>query len=129
MSQKDESVAFPRKGSRSISVDGQQYRWKGLFCASDRLGGEHNEVFVQANESPRQVLRASFLYDVLRREYARVGHHVSRRIDHPPPYVVRQVIELGLREGWRPHEAGKLFDLGEITARIDWSGLSPQPSD
>lgn len=119
-------MAFPTRRSRSIVVEGVAYRYLARFCERDRIPalGDVHEVRVQLADGPRQVLRAEFGYARLKREYARVGKHVSRWIDTLPPYVVRAVILLGLAGGWRPDEDGAELDLGLIDERIDWSQLS-----
>ena len=118
-------MAFPKKGSRVIEVEGVRYRYIGLFAERDRAPDEVHALRVQLADGPRQVLRAEFGYAVMKAAYARVGKHVSRWIDTAPPYLARQAILLGLREGWRPDTPGSEHDLGNIDARIDWTALRP----
>ena len=70
------------------------------------------------------MLRAEFGYERVKKEYARVGKHVSRSIDTLPPYVVRRAILIGLGKGWRPTERGSEIDIGVLDDQIDWSELS-----
>ncbi len=118
-------MAFPRKGSRCLVVDEVQYRYIGLFCERDRLGGEVHEVRVQLAKDPEQVLRAEFGYARLKKEYDRVGKHVSRSIDTLPPFAVRQAIRIGLEKGWRPAERGREIDIGILDDQVDWTELRP----
>lgn len=116
-------MAFPRKGSRRIAVDGTVYRFRGSILEYDRLPGEVHAFRVQRARSPGQMLRAEISYPRLRAEYGRVGRHISRMLDSVPPYVVRQTILLGLARGWKPAQNGPELDLGPIDDAIDWTQL------
>jgi hypothetical protein len=116
-------MAFPRKGSRRIAVDGTVYRFRGGIYERDRMPGEVHAFRIQRARSPGQMLRAEITYARLRAEYRRVGRHVSRTIDSVPPYVVRQTILLGLARGWKPSQNGRELDLGPIDDAIDWAAL------
>ena len=116
-------MAFPRKGSRRIAVDGTVYRYRGGIYERDRMPGEVHAFRIQRAGSPAQILRAEITYARLRAEYGRVGRHISRTIDSVPPYVARQTILLGLSRGWRPAQNGGELDLGSIDDAIDWTAL------
>ena len=116
-------MAFPRKGSRRITVDSTDYRFRGGIYERDRMPGEVHAFRIQRAGSPGQILRAEITYQRVRTEYGRVGRHISRTIDSVPPYVVRQTILLGLARGWTPAQNGRELDLGSIDDAIDWTAL------
>jgi len=108
-------------------VDGRTYRYRGVFCERDRIEGrEVNKFRAHLDDSHGSVLRAEFSYERLKREYARMGQHVSRWIDSVPPYVVRGAILAARARGWALEQPGSEFDLGCLDDVIDWSGLTPQ---
>ena len=89
-------MALPRKHSRSISVDGVDYRW----CISMRdafVGvGHRDRVVVQASEGCRLIV-------VLPWDWA----------DEPTvrPGQVAAWIRTGIAAGWRPSVRGRDFEL------------------
>lgn len=94
-------MAMPKKGSRSITVDGVKYRW----VASGNDG--YLELFVELFEKPASILRLWFgdyehtlvpeVYDDGTRSLrcAKQGTIIF-------PAVVSAAIRAGLRSGWEP---------------------------
>jgi uncharacterized protein (TIGR02996 family) len=94
-------MAMGRKGTRSITVNGRRYRWKGHL--SEIGVNELGDVVVEDWERPGQRLVARFDPWVLCGEYP---FYSSKRF-------VRLVILAGLRRGWRPGASGKQMSLSE----------------
>jgi uncharacterized protein (TIGR02996 family) len=94
-------MAMAGKGSRTITVNGRRYRWKGYV--SDIGMYELGDVVVEDWEQPGQRLVARFDPWVL------TGVDAS----YQSKQFVRMVILAGLRRGWRPGEPGKQMTLSE----------------
>jgi len=84
-------VGIVRKGSRLITVDGQRYRW--IVAPDDEPG---LGVVVEGAERPAQRLFVWLDY----------GNIVS-------PKLVRDLVRLGLQQGWTPQQPGR-----ELTLRV-----------
>lgn len=90
-------MALPKKGSRSITVEGRRYRWQGNLPDYSTAG----HIVVEDWETPGQRLRIHFDPWQLTGERAA---YVSKAI-------VRQVIFAGLSRGWRPAAPGPDLQL------------------
>jgi hypothetical protein len=108
-------MTVPRKGFRRITVGNVKYWWK-------TAGEDYGISLIIAGESREgQVLTAGFDY-----------HHKLIKEDHDggkwykqqitiTPFMVRQVIELGLKNGWKPDVKGENIYLdieGKIEIRL-----------
>ena len=91
-------MALPRKGTRSITVDGTAYRW----TVSPDSG--YMVLVVELAREPGQRLLANFEYgDVYAPAGANAVHIVAQRTTLTPGVVARTIRE-GLRRGWLPAE-------------------------
>ncbi len=84
-------MAVPKKASRSISINGEKYRWlaSGHDCGID--------LCIELYENPAQRLMTRFSYD-----YQAIT-----------PVLVREIILDGLAQGYTPHKKGQNFCLHE----------------
>ncbi len=118
---------MPKKGTRTIEVDGVRYRYRGDAWRME--GDDCGEVLIELADRGREKVRATFTYTKLSAEYRRVGHALSHAADTMPPYVVRQTILHALSVGWDPHSGGGLRELGNLDEVLDFSGLDPASQD
>jgi uncharacterized protein (TIGR02996 family) len=96
-------VAFPRKNSRSITVNGRRFRWQGW------LGERPNpraEVHVALWDRPGQRLLARFDPWVVFGEETADVRYLSKR-------YVRVAILEGLTRGWQPEARGGQVQIEE----------------
>lgn len=86
---------MPRKGTRSIVVDGRTYRW------SARVDRDHwgPSVVIEQEGTGGQVLTSGFFFTHL-------GGSYKPALDIITPDVVRRLILAGLTQGWKPEERG-----------------------
>ncbi|MCE3228138.1 MAG: hypothetical protein K0S32_2689 [Bacteroidetes bacterium] len=96
-------MAVPRKGFRRITVDNVKYWWK-------TTGQDYGISLTIAGESRGgQLLVTGFDYHhKLIKVYDNGGQGYAQQITITP-FMVRQVIELGLKSGWKPDEKGEIF--------------------
>ena len=99
-------MALPRKGSRSITVDGTTYRWRlrRRPTYSQALAWSPCTYAVEHADEAGTTLVVT------------TGHpHPSNWLGHEPkpvlPSDVTQAIERALREGWTPTTPGSPFHL------------------
>lgn len=117
-------MAFPKKHSKLIDVDGVRYRYNWSWsCIQDPA-----TVIIEHAENPASKLWASFDGDLIQDQYAQAGKTLSRERDPigGPPFVLRQTILLGLSRGWRPGARGPTLHMEDITSTIDFSLLKPR---
>lgn len=86
---------MPRRGLRSIVVDGRTYRWSA-HVDRDYWGPR---VVIQQEGTGGQVLASRFFFTHL-------GASHKPALDIITPGVVRRLILAGLRQGWKPEERG-----------------------
>lgn len=109
-------MSLPKKGSRIISVGGFNYRW----MASGNDGWI--DLYIEAEGLKGQSLKVKFDYH----------HNEIKKSDGVSlkqqfvitPDIVRQTIELGIKEGWKPQEIGKPLNLHYIDTKVDWQKIS-----
>jgi hypothetical protein len=87
-------VAFPKKGTRKITIEGNVYSY---FVS---LPEPFLTVFVQKAGSKCALLIAYFDLQTI------------------TPQIIRQVIELGIADGWLESDAGE-FRMGHLDDKID----------
>ena len=85
-------MSLPRKGSRSIEVDGLGYRW--IVNDVDLGAGPELALYVECFEHPAGLMRAL------------VGSEYSIT-----PSLVRHAIRQAVNRGWTPQEPGPLYEL------------------
>lgn len=97
---------MPKKGKRTIEVDGVRYR-----CLADGRRRLRRAAHRARRSRPREGPRDLHLHETQRRVSAG-GSRLSHAADTMPPYVVRQTILHALSVGWAPHSGGGLRELG-----------------
>jgi len=85
-------MAFPEKESRQIMVDNQVYNW----VASGNDGWI--DLYIQSSDFDGQKLQVKFQYN----DYAIT------------PIIVKQVINFGLENNWKPLAKGKVLNLHHV---------------
>ena len=109
-------MAIPRKGSRTIGVGGERYRWV-VTVHQHAL----NLTVERADGAGQRLIAVSEPHD----EYVRDDQGAWRfrgQLRSVTPGLVRQVILLALDRGWRPGECGlpplRLYGWVEPLARL-----------
>ena len=121
-------MAMPKKGSRTLVVGGQLYRWSGLI-AGERTRGKYglgqnpNQVVIEHADKPAKKVKAQLSLDLIREEYYRKGKQLGKISDFPP-FVVQQIILYAIDKGWVPSEGGGAMDLGNLDDVINFEELS-----
>ena len=101
-------MAFPRRGSRTMDVDGEIYRWIVSPDSGDMV------IVVERDAAPGQRLEAVVRYHD---DESHNPSHSART--HITPRVVRRAIEMGLNDGWRPNHPGlAAFQLADADERV-----------
>lgn len=88
-------MAFPKKGTRKISIEGNVYSY---------FVSQHEPfltVYVQKVEGKCALLIAYFDLQTI------------------TPQIIRQVIKLGIADGWHESEASGEFRMGHLDDKID----------
>ena len=88
-------MAFPKRGTRKITVEGIVYSY---FVSQHE---PYVTVYVQKVEGKCALL---------------IGYFDLQTIT---PDVIRQVVELGIAEGWLESDANGEFRMGHLDAKID----------
>lgn len=86
---------MPRKGKRSIVVDGRTYRWS-VHVDRDYWGPR---VAIEQEGIGGQVLASGFFF-------THCGASYKPALDIITPGVVRRLILAGLAQGWKPEQRG-----------------------
>lgn len=89
-------MAIPRKGSRTIEVDGVSYRWK--VTGNDMV----IDVLIEEDNREGQKLRAMFDYH---NETSEGKMKKQERL--VTPGVIKALIVFGLNNGWAPDMKGR----------------------
>lgn len=120
-------MALPKKGTRTIHVDGTTYRY---FANGWKDSGEDFcHMIIERADDARQKVCADYTFSVIEDAYRKVGHSMRRGIDTVPPYVTRQTIVIALAQGWTPDAGGGLLNLGNLDDAIDFSELRKDAQD
>ncbi len=110
-------MTLPKKGLRKITVDGFHYAWS----AKGNDGGISLTVAPLYNEG--QILTTEFDYHskVVDGGILEDGSKWRTSIQQliVTPYIVRQVIEYALKNGWNPLEKGPQLNIYPIEDKID----------
>ena len=97
---------MPRKGSRKLEVDGDQFLWRTRV---EDLRPNNLVLTVQKDEDkPGRVLQlrlrsTRYTVDVNRDE------HTTKNLAALTPEDVREAIRLSLKKGWNPSDRGAAF--------------------
>ena len=106
-------MAFSKKKKRKITVDGQEYFWSAT--------GDDGwiNLYVMVNIQGGQKLWCQFDYHQDKTPHDDGGGFTLSNQFVITPYIVRQVIEYGLKNGWTPLEKGAEIRLGYLDDKID----------
>ncbi|QNR24878.1 hypothetical protein [Croceimicrobium hydrocarbonivorans] len=105
-------MAIPKPGSRVITVEDQIYRW----MASGNDGWI--DLYIELDGEKGQRLMVKFDY-----HHKRIQTNDSVSLQQQflvTPDIVRQTIDYGKKNGWKPSEKGKPLDLNHIDDKINW---------
>ncbi|GAA3082256.1 hypothetical protein [Streptosporangium carneum] len=99
-------MTMPRKGSRSITVDGTAFRWRIRHRSTRRRGDGWSPltVTVERTEEPGRVLMVSF-------PFARPDNPLGERTIAVCPTLVAGCVRRALEAGWTPGQQGSAFPL------------------
>lgn len=99
-------MAFPKKKSRKITVGGYPYYW--ICSRSGEYSEFRNNISVMAaNSTNSKKLFANI-------DYASYGFDGFQSFPISP-YIVKQVIELGIQKGYDPLHGNSDLNLGEVS--------------
>lgn len=122
-------MAMPKKGSRSIVVDGQKYRWSVRFTEDDTSSNKYGmeatvTVSVENYDNPQSMLCISYVcgfrYGL---DEAQPRSVATGQVMEIMPDQVADMIRDALAQGWKPTIKGGKFLL-QIPPRGKW-----QPKD
>lgn len=88
-------MAFPKKGTRKITIEGNVYSY---FVSQPE---PFLTVYVQKAEGKCALLIAYFDLQTI------------------TPHIIRQVIELGIADGWQESDVSGEFRMGYLDDKID----------
>jgi len=88
-------MAFPKRGTRKITVEGNVYSY---FVSQQE---PDVTVYVQRVEGKCALLIAYFDLQTI------------------TPHIIRQVVEMGIAEGWQESDASGEFRMGHLDDKID----------
>ncbi|EDP70774.1 hypothetical protein FBALC1_08443 [Flavobacteriales bacterium ALC-1] len=102
-------MSFPKKKSRKITVDNHKYLW----IAKGKSGyNKWIDLSIMSAEINGQKLFAQFNYDT--------DNTTSYEFPNPiTPFIVRQTIIYGLKNGYNPKEKGSDFNLGNLSNKLN----------
>ena len=103
-------MSLPKKGSRIIKVGNIDYRW----MASGNDGWI--DLYIESEAANGQPLKVKFEY--YHKEVKKIDGVALKQQFIVTPDIVRQTIELGMKEGWEPNKAVKPLDLHHIDDKI-----------
>ena len=103
-------MSLPKKGLRKITVNQNNYGWK--------VTGNDGwiDLYIESQDMKNgQLLNAIFNY-----------HHKPKNTisENNPPFkiasgIVKQIIDLGLANGWKPLEQKPVLNLGHVDNKIE----------
>jgi hypothetical protein len=102
-------MAFPKKKSRKILVHGNSYYW---ICSR---GGEYTEFQNNISVIAADVTNSKKLFANM--NYASYGFD-GLSCFPISPYIIRQIIELGIQKGYDPLNGDSDLNLGEVSDAI-----------
>ncbi len=88
-------MAFPKKGTRKITLEGNVYS----YFVSQHMPDV--TVYIQKAEGKGALLIAYFYLQTI------------------TPYIIRQVIELGIANGWQESDVSGEFRMGHLDDKVD----------
>ena len=88
-------MAFPKRGTRKITLEGTVYSY---FVSQQE---PHVTIYIQRVEGKCALLIAYFHLQTI------------------TPRIIRQVIEMGIAEGWQESDASREFRMGHLDDKID----------
>ncbi|MCA9013065.1 MAG: hypothetical protein KDB01_25110 [Planctomycetaceae bacterium] len=99
-------MAFPRKGSVLIHVDGIDYRWRvrNRPTYSQALSEQGLVVTIQTESNPLCVLRVTL-------NCARPDNWILENNDSVTPSKVSAFIRAALADGWQPNLPGSAHEM------------------
>src|SRR5215213_6738440 len=99
-------MSLPKKGARSITVDGVVYRWRvrGKPTYAQALAWTPLTVAVELAALPGATLVVTFAH-------AHPGNWLGHPVVPIQPGVVAASIRIALAQGWRPADPGRAFLL------------------
>jgi hypothetical protein len=108
-------MAFPKKSKRRIVVDGHLLYWSAT--GSDGC----INLLVMSDFKQSGKVFASFDYHQIKVPRTIDGCEHTSLIDQfvITPYIVRQVAQLALSQGWKPVEKSNNVQLGRVDNKID----------
>ncbi len=120
-------MALPKKGSRTLVVGDDTYRWIGRIISKklkkkDYFDQGPDELIIELAENPGEKIRAYFTQEKIYSEYKKVGKKLGNYSTFPP-YVVRKTIVFAIKQGWNPRSNGGIRDLGCLDQKIDFLDL------
>ena len=97
-------MSIPKKGSRKIVVDGEEYIWlirsKPTYTQECQEGLMH--AAIELNQKQTSVLSITF-------SFQRPDSLVSNETNAITPSVIRSCIHGAIRKGWQPNKKGSAF--------------------
>ena len=102
-------MSFPKKKSRKIQVNGNPYYW---ICSR---GGEYTEFQNNISVIAADVMNSKKLFANI--NYASYGFD-GLSCFPISPYIIRQIIELGISKGYNPSTGESDMNLGEVSDSI-----------
>jgi hypothetical protein len=109
-------MTLPKKGSRIIRVGDFNYRW--MVSGNDGW----IDLFIESETTNGQLLKAKFNYN--QSEVKKTDGVGLKQQFVVTPDIVKQIIELGKKEGWLPNKTAKPFDLHPIDDKINWQKIN-----
>jgi hypothetical protein len=98
-------MAFPRKGSHKIVVDGTEYRWRlGKRESQGQFLGFADRVLVQRANGGSVLIRTL--------GWLRWDSYDSKQ-EPITPRIIEEFIREGIREGWNPEQPGPPVRVGK----------------
>ena len=108
-------MAFNKKKKRRITVNGQLFYWSAT-------GGDNGiGLMIMSEVEGSGKVSASFGYHQIETIVTHGESQYTRLTTQfvITPYIVRQVIQLALKDSWKPLQKGKDLHLGSIDDKID----------
>ncbi len=101
-------MSFPKKKSRKINVEGNRYYW--ICSEGSTRNTKYNNISIISEEANNKLF-ARLQYNSLDSDAFFQSFSIS-------PYIIRQIILLGINKGYDPIFNGKDIDIGEISELI-----------
>ncbi|MEM7163154.1 MAG: hypothetical protein AAF487_12025 [Bacteroidota bacterium] len=114
-------MGLPKKGSRVLQIDDCTYRY--IVSGND----DTIDLIIELEDGKGQRFMASFYYHHMRTEKKTIkGESYSSltQRNQITPGVVKEVIEYGIQNGWKPEKPGKELRLNLIDDKINLNLLA-----